>query len=86
MTILEFAEVVGVHLEMLYPDTAGQWYVHLKGAETKEGGMLHSKSGRGRTPDEALKSYVEEIKGDRIVIKAYGDGRQEFNVPKTLTV
>ncbi len=60
-------------------DVNGQWYVAL-GAEVKEGGILSSVTGRGRTPQEAVEkafASLTRLSSDKyVVVHASGKDRQ----------
>lgn len=59
----------------------GNWYVYVPKAEIKDGSMLKSGAGNGRTPEEAVENYWREMTelnpGERVVIGAYSDARRE---------
>lgn len=95
MKIEEFADVIGVDIIItrhnnFNPVTGTPkdkcWTASLKYAEIKEGSILSSQSGRGKTPDEAINNYCEAISGERIILNAMSETRrQEYNVPADLT-
>lgn len=60
------------------------WRAEIKGAELKRGGMLIGRSGEGETPQKAIEDYVFAIKGETIVIDAYGENRKEFKIPSNI--
>ena len=85
MTITELAKLLDQQLEMLYPDTGGQWYGGFRQGEVIEGGVLIGVCGRGETTSEALADYVSEIAGKRMAFRAMTDKRMEFVIPSDLT-
>ena len=86
MTLKELATLLGIQIEILYPDINGRWYVHLKNAEIMERGCLCSATGRGNSPEEAMVDYVSRIAGTRVAIDAFSNKRREFSVPGGIVV
>lgn len=88
MTITEFADIIDKHLVFTrYANQKGRMIAQFERAEIKEGNILQSKYGEGLTTDEALKNYVANIKGKRLVFDATSpEYRQEFVVPKSITI
>lgn len=58
------------------------FFASLEGVESKDGRMLCSDSGDGRTPEEAIGQYAAEIRGKRLVVNATSrENRREFEAP-----
>lgn len=68
------------------PSLEKPWQASFEHAEVKNGGMLTSAYGQGKTPNEALEHYVHLIAGETLVFGAYTDDRNEVNVPKNIQV
>jgi len=84
MTLRELAEFTQTQIEVLYPDTDGNWYAHLTHVEVREPGMLASVSGRGKTCEEALTDYCKRIAGQPLVARAMQNNRIQFAAPRDL--
>lgn len=56
----------------------------LKGVEEMRNSCLGGLYGKDKTPDLALESLIEDLRGKRIAIDALSDSRREFKVPMTL--
>jgi hypothetical protein len=84
MKLEELAMVLGVQVEIRYPDIAGNYMCDLDDAEVKEPGCLVCACGRGKTPDAARADYVREIRGKRLVVRAFSERRHECMVPVDL--
>ena len=59
----------------------GDWYVYVPAVEIKDGHILKSGAGNGRTPEEAVDAYWSEVtelsRGERLVVGAYSENRRE---------
>lgn len=85
MTIFELADIAKKDLQITYHNNQEMRFTaSLKYSETKRGGMLVGSYGNGKTPNEAINNYVDDIKGKVLVFDAMSDKRREFGVPKTL--
>jgi hypothetical protein len=84
MNIYELAEMQDLFLTISYRTRLKDWYCNFEKYSVKDGIMLKGVSGDGKTPDAALKNYIEKIKGQRLVYGVGSEGR-EFNVPMSLT-
>jgi hypothetical protein len=87
MKLQEYCDVLGVQLNLTYyPNQKGRWTAQMEHSEVKTGNFLSSQYGEGKTPEEAMKDYARNIRGQHLVIGAYSDDRKEFIVPETLGV
>ena len=85
MDIQEYADAINVEIHLKrYENQDNRWMAEFPDCELMEDGCLASAYGNGKTPDEAIRDYVNQIAGKRIAIGAYTDGRREFNVPASL--
>jgi hypothetical protein len=48
--------------------------------EVKDGPILSSEYGNGKTPDDAIKDYAKKISMKKIVVNAMGKNRREIDV------
>ena len=82
MKIEELARILDKQLEIMYPDDSGDWYASFKYGEVKDGSILTSYTGRGNTPNAALRDYVKDIAGKLMVFNAGSlTLRMEFKMP-----
>ncbi len=58
-----------------------RYWVHFDRVEAIEGCMLAGYSGNGDTIAEAIRDYAGKLAGARIVHKAMGPDRREFDCP-----
>lgn len=90
MTITELALLMQTQIHIKYMvswmPTENPWCCNFKNCEVKEGRFLRTEYGVGATPQAAIESYVNLIKGSILVDGAFTDKRKEWNVPDTLTV
>jgi len=86
MKITELSQVFDKKLRVLYPDVSGNWMASFDYGEVMDGGVLIGVCGRGKSPDAALKDYVSQIAGKRMVFHAYTDKRVELEIPGDLGV
>lgn len=87
MTLDELAHLLDVELRITSSvDDNGKISIRVKfpHAEIKDGIVLASATGFGKTLAQARKNYAREIAGKRLVFDAYGEFRREFNIPSTL--
>lgn len=84
MNIEEYADVIGKEIHITrYPNQDNRYMARFE-AEIKGDGVLIGKYGNGRTPTEAINSYVKKIKGQILVFNSYTDRRVELKVPNYL--
>jgi hypothetical protein len=85
MTIDDFAEkhslVMEIHELDACRNRSSRYYAHFSRVEVMLNGMLESKVGYGNSEDEAIEAYAYAISGRKIVLNAYGNDRQEIDVP-----
>lgn len=87
MTIEEYADVLNVELVVRRcANQENRWMADFESCEIKDGVILSSSYGDGKSPDKAIDSYVEKIRGKRIVFHAMSTAkRREYEVPHNLT-
>ena len=86
MNIYEFADVIGKNIEIIrFANQKGRTIARFERSEIKKNSMLYSEYGEGKTVNEAMKNYVDKIKGKTIVFNSMSDDRIEYNVPDNLT-
>ena len=82
MNILEFADVIDQEIQIIYfPNQDGRFSAAFHG-EIKDGAVLCSMHGNGKTAASAMNDYADQIAGKRIVFNAMSSGRKEFVAPK----
>lgn len=88
MTIEQFADahdLVMIVVERSLPEgDPSRYYAHFEHCEVGGDGILHGTFGNGRTPEEAISAYVEEIRFKRLVVEADTARRREIDVPRLL--
>jgi hypothetical protein len=85
MSIEELALILDEEIEIRFPDINQNYMFSFKNAEIKEGSMLVSTCGRGKTSDVAKKNYMPEIAGKILVFHAFDkERRREIVVPLTI--
>lgn len=86
LTIHDLADLIGADIIVKrFPNQESRWIAMFDGWQVRENDSIVSGTyGSGNTPENALASYVDEIKGKRIETIRRED-RQTFIVPKTLT-
>jgi hypothetical protein len=67
-------------------DTGRRFYAHFAYVEEMINGMLGGPTGRGATPDDAIRDYARALSGKRVAIRAYTDSRQNVTMPSEITV
>lgn len=90
MNIEEYADVLNLELRIFrYPNQNNRYSAAFEHCETKEdagSAGLTSEYGNGRSPDEAISSYVDKIRNKVLVIHAMDEKRRrEYVVPKSIT-
>ena len=65
-----------------YANQNNRYTVSFENCEIKEGLILASKYGQGKSLNEALLDYINQIKGQILVFNAMSAIRQEFTYPK----
>ena len=90
MTITELATLVDEELRIRWCSNMSYWIASFHGGETKKdsaSGILTGESGRGNSTQDALRDYVNNLKGKVLVFNAMDKTRRkEFKVPTSLTV
>lgn len=82
MNILEFADVIGKDIEIIYfSNQDGRFMAHFKHCETSDGCLLRGDHGNGKEAKLALNDYSSQISGEKIVFGAFSDNRIEYSVP-----
>ena len=61
-----------------------RWLAQIEHCDVKEDGVLAGSYGDGKTPEEAIMDYIDQIEGKCIAINAYTDKRREYNVPVSI--
>lgn len=86
MKLEDYLDTLNIDLEITrYCNQEERWSARFDGCEIKIGGCLRSAFGNGHSPDEAIASYIREIRGQRIVFNAYDEKRRrEYTVPEGL--
>lgn len=89
MTISEYCDAINVNIEIIrYSNQNERWTAKFEYCETKDNidsAILCGEYGEGKTPTEAINSYIRNIRGKRIVLNASSkELRREFIVPFTL--
>ena len=87
MNIGELADIMGVHLIITrYDGQGGRCVASFERTEVKDGHLLVGTYGDGHTPYEAIRDYVDKIKGKWLIINAMDkEKRRGFGVPLALT-
>lgn len=92
MNIFDYADALNLEVEITrYSNQGGRWSAHFTtiegGVEVKEGSILTSAYGNGTSMFGAIRDYVDQIGGKRIVVCAMSpDRRREYTVPMNLEV
>jgi hypothetical protein len=89
MTIFEFADKHHLNLEIVYRShemLGFSFRCAFNHCEIKTGGVLSATSGYGHSINQAISTYIAEIRGMKLVYKAMAGGnqRREFDVPYNL--
>jgi radical SAM superfamily enzyme len=85
MTLKELETITGTELSYVLQE--GEVFtVQLHHTEIKDGAGLISAYGRGPTKFSAEKDYVEQLRGNLIVVGSHSIDRRTYKVPKTLKV
>ena len=68
-----------------YDNQDNRWTAQFDHCEFKDGSVLGSIYGEAKSPDMAIKDFVEKLRGKKIVFHAGSTTmRREFNVPMQL--
>ena len=79
------ALLINKELEIKYSLGTQLWLARFKNGELMRNGCLGSIHGQGKSPNEALEAYVEQIKGYPMAFNTMDSlKREEFNMPKEL--
>ena len=84
MHIIELAEIIGGRL-VVTKEERDSYYARFAMSELRDGTILISAIGIGKTPGGAVRNYIQKIRGQRLIIHSTnGIARKEFNIPKSL--
>jgi len=61
-----------------------RYYAHFDHCEVKDGCILCSESGNGKTPEEAIANYAASIEMKLLVVNAYKKNRREITIPRLI--
>ena len=89
MTLLEVAIVTGTSFNETPTSIRSseyKWLFSLHGVTIKDGHLLVSTCGRGKTLAAAKKDYAKQLESKLIVVNAYKPDRQELLLPPKITV
>jgi len=85
VNIIEFADLIEIYIDIRYvPNQKTRFYATIDHGETKdkkEDGILRGTIGNGNSPILALNDLAQSISNKWLIIRAYGDDRQEYHVP-----
>jgi hypothetical protein len=85
MDIIEFADLIGISIVIHYfPNQKTRFSASIDHGETKnskEDGILRGTIGNGNSPVSALNDLAQSISNKWLIVRAYGDDRQEYHVP-----
>ena len=87
MTIEEFAERNGLVMEVHERENQKlpKYYAQFKDVWVKDGIVISGKFGNGKTEEEAIKDYTNEINLQLLVVGAFrGNNRRELQVPRLI--
>lgn len=85
MKIKELCEILGLRETLDYSDLTGRFIAGLRPhVDLKGEGVISSILGSGKTKAAAKRDLACSLAGKRLVLDAYGPGRREFQIPKTL--
>ena len=88
MTIEEFADIVGLDLEIVrYANQGNRYVVQFRDTdvkETEDDPTLRCVYGEGFSIRDALADYVQKISGKWLVVDVDGQARRRFSVPMIL--
>ena len=85
MTLKEVGIVIGKKLQTRR-QLSGKVIIDFKGAEIKDGRMLISAYGQGKTVAQAKANYCLHLRGKRVVVDAMTKTRKEIQLPPKVTV
>lgn len=87
MTIEEFADVIQTDLLIRrYSNQQNRYTCCFERSEVKISGGLLGAHGNGKSVALAISDYIDQIRGQCLVIGAYSKERREFGVPESLTL
>ena len=89
MKITEYADALGFEIIIrYYPNQSNRWSAQFDNCETKdskESCTICGTTGNGKTPDEAIRDYVESIRGKYLVFHALNlSKRREYEFPDSI--
>ena len=83
MTLKEFIQTHDLRPQLSF---GKQWSAGLEACEIKDGPILSSLHGYGPTARDALLDMLNQMRGRRIVWRAYHKERREFVCPDTVEI
>ncbi|MFO7842259.1 MAG: hypothetical protein R6V16_00495 [Bacteroidales bacterium] len=82
LAFFTYLDIINCQLELRrYANQDGRWLAKIVNSDIKDGAVLMGIYGTGKTPDEAIQDYVDQIAGKKLIIDAASDRRREFEVP-----
>jgi hypothetical protein len=82
MNIFDLADALNKQIKITrHPNQNNRFSASFERCEIKQGGILKSEYGDGKTPMEAINRYSNAIQGKMLVFNAYRDDRAEFVAP-----
>jgi len=80
--LFTFLDIINAQFELRrYSNQNGRWVAQIQNCEVKEGAILSGSYGNGKTPTEAIKDYIRQIRNKDIVLNAMSEFRKEYRVP-----
>lgn len=85
MTIYELSDILGINLIITrYANQDNRHMAQFESVDISKDSMLIGFHGNGKNAQEAIKDYVNKIKGQRIKTERFEHSKY-FNVPNDLT-
>lgn len=90
MNIYDFADTMNLTIEVRrrvnWNDMSSQWYAKFESVDVKRDIFLVGTFGNGATPEQAIRNYLDEIRGKQVVQYAGSkEMRREFVIPERIT-
>jgi len=83
--LFDYLDIIGRDLVLRrYANQDSRWTAQIESCEVKENGVLKGSYGDGKTPEEAISDYMNQISGKCLVLRARSDSRREFTVPTSV--
>jgi hypothetical protein len=85
INFFDFLDIIGCNLKITrYNNQDNRWtctieYGEIK--ESKESSILSGSYGNGKSTNDAINNFLNEIKGKLLVINAMSKDRREYNIP-----